>query len=67
MRVMMFFIGFGMLLVGAASNFPSIPLPFDCRSIVCKISFTSFSLDVVLMVVGIFLILISWVMKKLAQ
>ena len=56
-----------MFLVGAASNFPSIPLPFDCKSITCAISTTTFTLDVVMMVAGVFLIMIAWVIKKLGQ
>ena len=67
MRGLIFFAGFAMFLVGAASNFPSIPLPFDCKSITCAISTTTFTLDVVMMVAGVFLIMIAWVIKKLGQ
>jgi hypothetical protein len=56
-----------MFLVGAASNFERIPLPFDCRSVVCSLGFASFTLDVVLMVAGVFLIVMAWVFTRLAQ
>jgi len=67
MRVLVFIVGFAIFLVGAASNYPRIPLPFDCRSITCTIATATFTLDVVLMTVGVFIILIAWLMKRLAQ
>lgn len=67
MHRLIFFVGFAMFLVGAASNFKSIPLPFDCKSIACTISTTTLSLDVVLITVGVFLILIAWLIKRLGQ
>jgi hypothetical protein len=56
-----------MLLVGAVSRWEKNPLPFDCTSIECSIGPTMFTLDVVLMVVGVFLILIAWVFHRLSQ
>ena len=67
MRGLIFFVGFALFVIGAVSNFKSIPLPFDCKSITCSISTTAFTLDVVLMTVGVFLILIAWLIKRLGQ
>ena len=64
-RLLIFLLGFAMFLVGAASNFAWNPLPFDCRSIECSIGTATFTLDVVLMVAGVFLVLVAWVMHKL--
>jgi predicted membrane-bound mannosyltransferase len=66
-RLIIFLIGLVALLVGAASHGQWIPLPFDCRSIVCSIGSAGFSLDIVLMIAGVFLILIAWLFHRLAQ
>ncbi len=63
----MFLIGFGAFSLGAASNFESIPVPIDCRSITCSLGLVVFTLDVVLIVVGVFLMLIAWLFGRLAQ
>lgn len=64
-RLVIFILGFGMFLVGAASHYEKVALPFDCRSIACTIGFATFSLDVVLIVAGVFLVLIAWVFHRL--
>jgi hypothetical protein len=64
-RLAIFLFGFGMLLVGAASNYPSIPLPFDCRAITFSLGFVTLSLDVVLIVAGVFFVLVAWVFHRL--
>jgi hypothetical protein len=64
-RLAIFLFGLGMFLVGAASNFERIPMPFDCRSITLSIGFVTLSLDVVLMVAGVFFILVAWVFHRL--
>jgi hypothetical protein len=65
-RFLIFLVGFGLLLVGAASNYPKIPLPFDLKSIVLSpFGATTFTLDVVLMVVGVFLVIIAGVFHRL--
>jgi hypothetical protein len=66
-RLVIFLIGLLALLAGAASNYRWYELPIDCRSIQCKIGSAVFSLDVLLMIVGIFLILIAWIFHRLAQ
>jgi hypothetical protein len=68
-RLSIFLAGFALFLVGAASHFENInlpfDLPFDLQKIVCSIGFTTFGLDVVAMVAGIFLILIALVFHRL--
>lgn len=64
-RVGIFVIGFGMLLLGAASHFERVPKPIDCRSIACTLGYVTLTLDVVLMVAGVFLILVAWVFHRL--
>jgi hypothetical protein len=64
-RLIIFLLGFGMFLYGAASNFESIPLPFDPKSIAIGISTTALTLDVVLVVAGVFLVLVAWVTHRL--
>lgn len=59
--------GLAMFLVGAASNFQFIPMPVDLSSIPCAVGPAAFSMDVVLMVLGIFIMLVSWAFNKLAQ
>ena len=64
-RLIIFLVGFGTFLVGAACNYPKITLPFDCRSITFSLGTTTFTLDVVLMVVGVFLVIVAWVFHRL--
>jgi len=66
-RLCIFLFGMIALLLGAAPNFPQIPLPFNPQDIVWSISLAHMSLDVLLMVVGVFLIIISWLFTRLAQ
>ena len=64
-RLGIFILGFGMLLVGAASHVERIQLPIDCRSITCSLGLVTLTLDVVLMVAGVFLIIMAWVFHRL--
>jgi hypothetical protein len=64
-RLFIFLIGLGLLLVGAASNYEFIPMPIDLRSIDVSIAGAGLTLDVLLMIVGVFLILIAWIFHKL--
>ena len=65
-RLLIFLVGMGMFLVGAASNYPKIQLPFDCKSVVISpFGATTFTLDVVLMVVGVFLVIVAWVFHRI--
>jgi hypothetical protein len=66
-RLIIFLLGLGAFLFGAASNFPSIPLPIDCRSIVWSIGPSGLTLDVILMIVGVFLMMIGWIFHRLSQ
>ena len=64
-RLWIFLFGMGMFLFGAGSNFPSIPMPIDCKSITWSLGYVTFSLDVMLMVAGVFFILVAWVFHRL--
>ncbi len=64
-RLGIFFLGLGMLLVGAASNYPRISLPFDCKSITMSLGFVTLSLDVALIIAGVFWIVVAWVFHRL--
>jgi hypothetical protein len=64
-RFAIFVLGFGMFLVGATSNLERVPMPIDCTSITWSIGFVTFTLDVVLMVAGVFFILVAWVFHRL--
>jgi len=70
-RLIIFLCGLGAFLIGASSNFETIRqrihLPFDARAIECGIGTVVMTLDVVLMVVGVFLMIIAWIFKKLNQ
>ncbi len=66
-RLSIFIIGFLMLLVGGAANYPQIPLPFDSSEITFTLGMVVLSLDIVLVVAGVFLIIVAWVFHKLAQ
>ncbi|MCZ6765693.1 MAG: hypothetical protein O7D32_02045 [bacterium] len=62
-----FIIGLLMLLVGGAANYPQIPLPFDSTEITFTLGTVVLSLNIVLVVGGVFLIIVAWVFHKLAQ
>ncbi len=64
-RLWIFLLGLGMFLVGAGSNFPSIPMPIDAKSITWSLGYVTFSLDVMLMIAGVFFILVAWVFHRL--
>jgi len=66
-RLVILVIGLLLLLAGAASNFKSIPMPYDFKSIAASVGTAVFSLDVIFMVSGVFLILIAWVFTRLNQ
>jgi hypothetical protein len=66
-RLVIFIFGLVLFLVGAASNFKSIPIPFDFKSVALGVGTAVFSLDVIFMVAGVFLILIAWVFTRLNQ
>ncbi len=66
-RLTIFLFGFVLLLLGAASNFKRIPMPVDLTTIEASLGFVSLTLDVLLIVVGVFLVLIAWVFHKLDQ
>ncbi len=66
-RLTIFLVGFVLFLAGAASNYQTVTLPFDLRSITWSIGFAVFTLDVLFMVVGVFLVLVAWLFHRLNQ
>jgi hypothetical protein len=54
-----------MLVIAALSNYSSVKLPIDCKSIECGIGTAIFTLDVIFAVVGVFLILIAFIFHRL--
>lgn len=66
-RLTIFLLGLAAFLFGAASNFPEIPMPIDCRSIVLSIGASGLSLDVLLMMIGVFFMIIAWIFHRLRQ
>jgi len=67
MRLAFFLIGFALFLYGAASNFEQIPLPFDPKSKTVSFLASAFTLDTVMMIVGVFMLIISWLIHRLRQ
>ena len=63
-RVIIFLSGLGSFFIGAASYVPGVPLPINCKTIVCHIGTAALSLDLILMGVGVLLILISLGLSK---
>ena len=66
-RLFIFLVGLVLFLAGAATNYRQIPMPFDLKSVAVSFGSAVFSLDVIFMVVGVFLILIAWVFTRLSQ
>ncbi|MDH3215159.1 MAG: hypothetical protein OEN01_02575 [Candidatus Krumholzibacteria bacterium] len=64
-RLVIFLLGLGMFLAGAASHFQHIRMPIDLRSITWSLGSVALTLDVVLMVAGVFFILVAWVFHRL--
>ena len=64
-RLVIFLFGFGMFLAGAASHLKNNPLPFDSKSVTFTLGLVTLSLDLVLIVAGVFLILIAWTFTRL--
>lgn len=70
-RLAFFLVGLAAFLCGAQCNLVAvrdrITLPFDPCMIEVGFSMARMTLDVVLMVAGVFLIMIAWIFKKLNQ
>jgi hypothetical protein len=66
-RRFIFAVGLLLFLAGAATDFEQIPMPVDLRGITVSVGPAAFSLDVVFMVAGVFMILIAWVFTRLKQ
>ncbi len=66
-RLFILVIGLLLLLAGAASNFESIPFLFKLKSVAVAVGTAVFTLDVIMMVTGVFMILIAWVFTRLNQ
>jgi len=56
-----------MILIGLLSRFSVVAMPVDFKAISISFVAVRYTLDVVLLVAGLFLILIAWVFHKLAQ
>jgi len=63
-RLMIFLSGAGIAIFGGASYFAGIPLPIDCKSIICTISTTPITLDMLFMGIGALLVLLSMLVGK---
>ena len=66
-RIMLFLIGLCSTLIGVASLIPGVPLPIDCKTVICEIATAPISLDMVLIGGGVLLILISRLIGKAAR
>ena len=64
-RLAIFLFGFAMFLIGASNNLTWMPTLIDCKSITWSLGLVKITLDVVLMVAGIFFIVVAWVFHKL--
>jgi hypothetical protein len=64
-RLAIFLSGLLMLLAGANATYHYVDVPWDLRSIVWSIGLVTFSLDVVLVIAGVFLIVIAIVFHRL--
>ena len=67
MRIFAFLVGLAMFLAGVASYFELLPLPIELKTTTVGISMTGLSLDVVLIVVGVLVMMITWVFGRLSQ
>ena len=66
-RLIVFLLRLVMIVLGLLSRFSIVAMPVDIKTIPITFIAVSYTLDVVLMVAGIFLILVAWVLHKLAQ
>ena len=66
-RRSIFIIGLLLLLAGGAPRYPQIRLPINTAEITFTLGTVYLSLDIVLMVVGVFMMIVGWVFHKLAQ
>jgi len=64
-RFVLLLMGLAMVYLGVGSHYPRMPVPFESRAISWSLGFTDMSLDVILVVVGLFLVLIAWVFNRL--
>jgi len=64
MRLMIFLIGLGLLVTGLSSYFGGIPVPVEFGSTSVKIGAADFRADIVTMVFGVLLMLLSMAMSR---
>jgi hypothetical protein len=64
MRWIIFLIGLGLLIVGLSSYFGGIPIPVNFSSSMITVGAADFRADIVVMVFGILLMLLSMAMTK---
>ena len=63
--LIIFLLGSGMLVFGAVSHYGIVPSLIDFQHHAVEIGRWVFSLDIVLVMLGVVFILISWVLKRL--
>ncbi|MFH1754347.1 MAG: hypothetical protein ABIA59_01475 [Candidatus Latescibacterota bacterium] len=64
MRQIFFLLGMGLLVLGLSSYFGGIPIPVDFSSSLIAVGTADFRLDIVLIIFGTLLILLSLAMTK---
>lgn len=63
--LIIFLLGGGMLVLGAASYFEIVPSLIDFQHHAVELGPRVFSLDIFLIMLGVLFVLISWVLKRL--
>jgi hypothetical protein len=64
MRLIIFLIGLGLLVVGLSSYFGGIPLPISYGSSLIAIGAADFRADIVTVIFGVLLMLLSMAMSR---
>ena len=67
LRLLIFLLGFGMLALGAISRFGIVQSLIDFQHQAVEVGPWVFSMDTTLVVVGVILILFSWILNGLAK
>ena len=64
MRFFIFLVGLSLLLVGISSYFGGTPIPIDVRTYAVTIGTAKYGLDVVFIIFGVLLMLLSVAMNR---
>lgn len=64
MRLIIFLIGLGLLVVGFSSYFGGIPIPVNFSSSLVQVGVADFRADIVILIFGILLMLLSMAMSR---